>query len=332
MFYIPKAPKKDKNPDLKSPQNDQTALHKASSLAFVSFMALGLMTGCSDGETNSDTRSQKPENENTVVTPTPIAKYSVEEHMVPSYMVEYVPITKSFHIEGQIVKGESKESVADITVKFFDQTVSTDESGFFSLSFEKKDSNIQDSNDERCFYNDECIVQISQADSEIIFGHLLTDSDMSYETFVSLDNEIQIDDVPILDIPREEHGYSNFDTTLISSQEELDTFLAEKVDDESMGWNKKEEFLAGLNGIAIDFDSESLALIRHTENSGSNQVTFAVSKANNVIDIDINTTRPEVGTDDMAYYCLAIKVKKEIDHIEVKIDGKESQKIAVESN
>jgi len=78
----------------------------------------------------------------------------------------------------------------------------------------------------------------------------------------------------VVEIPKREHGYSNFDSVVISSQTMLDSFLKETSFQENMGWNNREDFEEALNNDAVDFGQEALALLRHTEGSGSIEVTF----------------------------------------------------------
>jgi len=126
----------------------------------------------------------------------------------------------------------------------------------------------------------------------------------------------------IVEIPKREHGYSNFVSIVISSQTMLDSFLEETLFQENMGWNNREDFEEALNDEAVDFKQEALALLRHTEGSGSIKITFETP----VFDegkllCRITREVPEVGTDDMAFYCFAIVVNKNaVKEIELTVD------------
>lgn len=130
----------------------------------------------------------------------------------------------------------------------------------------------------------------------------------------------------IIPIPEREHGYSNFDSTVISSEKELDTFLGEKLRGQGMGWNDKEGFRMALSRANLDFEQEALVLLRHTEASGSVQINFLQPcvKGNRII-ARIERKEPEIGTADMAYFCFALAVvKAEIAEVKLIIPDKET--------
>lgn len=138
-----------------------------------------------------------------------------------------------------------------------------------------------------------------------------------------------------IEIPFREHGYSQHSSKVLSSQEELDSFLTQVGNDES--WNNKTDFLAKLQDTPIDFSLHNLLFYRITEPSGSIKVvvennTIAIN--NNEVTITIERTVPDVGTADMAYYAVAYKVAKSIESITFKdnqqkiiIDNKKSDMI-----
>ena len=127
-------------------------------------------------------------------------------------------------------------------------------------------------------------------------------------------------------IPKREHGYSNFKSTVITSLDHLDRFLRKESKNKDMGWNNRKEFEKAIAEAKLDFDRESLVLLRHTEGSGSVQINFReplIKKSRAICQID--RKEPEVGTADMAFYCFAVAVvKTDILDIELKVSGKKS--------
>src|SRR5262245_3876055 len=76
----------------------------------------------------------------------------------------------------------------------------------------------------------------------------------------------------ILNIPRRENGYHNFESMVITTKEDFDVFLKEIPT--QIGWNNRETFSEALIQSHLDFEREALVLLRHTEGSGSVQVVF----------------------------------------------------------
>jgi hypothetical protein len=113
----------------------------------------------------------------------------------------------------------------------------------------------------------------------------------------------------VVDIPTREHGYGNFKTQVISSQEQLDAFLKASVG--GLGWNNREGFLKGLKGAKIDFTKEALVLLRQTEGSGSNKVTLLPPELKgDTLVCRLKREVPEVGTADIADHCFALAVSR----------------------
>jgi hypothetical protein len=128
----------------------------------------------------------------------------------------------------------------------------------------------------------------------------------------------------IIPIPKREHGYSNFNSAVIASQNDLDMFLQKDSKRQGMGWNNREDFEKTLARAKIDFNRESLVLLRHTEGSGSVQVNFRkpLFKEKRIICL-IDRKEPEMGTADMAYYCFALAVAKtDVTDVELRISGR----------
>ncbi|CAA6804672.1 MAG: Unknown protein [uncultured Sulfurovum sp.] len=126
----------------------------------------------------------------------------------------------------------------------------------------------------------------------------------------------KLDESSILQIaiPVREHGYSNFDTQVLSSNFELETFIATVEAQKS--WNEKENFLSSLTLLPIDFKEYNLLLYRMTETSGSTVLAVDAPRGTNKhVLIEIGKDKPSMGTADMAYYALAYKVAKSVDDI-----------------
>ena len=125
----------------------------------------------------------------------------------------------------------------------------------------------------------------------------------------------------IIPIPKRENGYSRFDTTVITSKSNFDSFL-KKIFADKIGWNDRKNFEATLKKAEIDFSTEAIVFLRHTEGSGSIEVTFEapVLESNKLL-VNIKRHVPEVQTTDMAYYCFAIVVDKaSVKEIELGVD------------
>jgi len=115
-------------------------------------------------------------------------------------------------------------------------------------------------------------------------------------------------------IPVREHGYSTFKTKVLTSKNELDNFIVQIK--ETKGWTHKKNFLSSLTLNPIAFENYNLLIYRITENSGSTVLAVeAPSGTNKHIIINIGRDKPEVSTDDMAYYALAYKVAKSVKEI-----------------
>lgn len=195
-------------------------------------------------------------------------------------------------------------------------------------AIEDKVARLEVSYNKRYGYPTSIYIDIDEmiADEEI--GHYLTDLKISGEVSVS-------SVIEKMDISFREHGYAQFPSKVITSQDGLDRFLNQVTNDDN--WNSKEEFLNQLDGIEIDFSSENILFYRMTEGSGSVQLSIqepTLSPSENEILIEIKRDVPEIGTDDMAYYTLAYRVDKRIKKItfdngtqEVIIENKSSDMV-----
>lgn len=124
-------------------------------------------------------------------------------------------------------------------------------------------------------------------------------------------NSTTIANIPI---PVREHGYSNFETQVIRTQNEMDGFM-ESVNQQA-NWNQKANFLESLSLKPIDFGLYNLLIYRITEASGSTILSVDAPKGDeNNITIMIGRDEPSIGTTDMAYYALAYKVAKGVQSV-----------------
>ncbi len=114
-----------------------------------------------------------------------------------------------------------------------------------------------------------------------------------------------------INIPQREFGYSHFDSMAITTSEDFDAFLEET---SQLGWNNRQEFVDALRNARIDFNQEALVLLRHTEGSGSVQVSFEtpVLKDKTLLCEIRGEPLRGAGTADMAYYCFALAVSKSL--------------------
>lgn len=130
-------------------------------------------------------------------------------------------------------------------------------------------------------------------------------------------------------IPKREHGYSKMKSSVIRTRTELENFL--KTLRGQDGWNNRKGFEDAIAKAKVDFNQEALIFLRHTEGSGSVRVTFEnPSLRNRVFTSKITRKVPEVGTDDMAYYCFALAVSKSAaDKIKLNIEGKKPIELSI---
>ena len=140
-------------------------------------------------------------------------------------------------------------------------------------------------------------------------------------TVVRADEPVAVRRIPI---PAREHGYSNFETTVIGSQAALDQFLKGDQQGGDMGWNNRQEFIEALDRANLDFEKEQLVLLRHTEGSGSVRVEFHPPRVEGqTVICRISRTVPEMGTADMAFYCFALAVTKTgPTEVQLTVDGR----------
>jgi hypothetical protein len=111
----------------------------------------------------------------------------------------------------------------------------------------------------------------------------------------------------VIPIPKR-GGYSNFESIVLMSKDNLDSFLKDT------STRVSPEFVDALLNAKLDFTKEALVLLRHTEGSGSIQVTFETPILQGrrlLCEIRGKPLPPgSLGTADMAYYCFAVAVSK----------------------
>lgn len=113
----------------------------------------------------------------------------------------------------------------------------------------------------------------------------------------------------IIPIPSRDNAYSNFASIVFMSQGELDSFLA--LTATQIGWNNRQEFEDALRNAKLDFTKEALVFLRHSEGSGSVQVTFETpTLQDQTLLCEIRGRPIPSGTADMADYCFAVAVSK----------------------
>ena len=123
-------------------------------------------------------------------------------------------------------------------------------------------------------------------------------------------------------IPAREHGYSNFESLVISDADSLTNFLLAMTS--TAGWNNWPRFRDSLVQAQLNFSMERLLLFRHTETSGSIVVTVGQPYTDQAeVVVPIFRDIPSIGTSDMAYYCYGFRVYREIPQVRMKIEGME---------
>ncbi|HYW69749.1 MAG TPA: hypothetical protein VE961_01865, partial [Pyrinomonadaceae bacterium] len=114
----------------------------------------------------------------------------------------------------------------------------------------------------------------------------------------------------VIPIPQREDGYDNFESIAFNTKAEFESFLTGAAP--QIGRTHPQAFIAELKKADIDFTREALVLLRHTESSGSVQVTFETpTLADRKLICQIRGKPVNgIGTGDMAYYCFAVVVSR----------------------
>ncbi len=136
---------------------------------------------------------------------------------------------------------------------------------------------------------------------------------------ISSPNNVSSRDVSAIEIPKREHGYQNLEAIVIRSSGQLDQFVQSVLSQRA--WNDKDTFISVLQNENIDFEDYNIVLFPHFERSGSIRVTprAPVWEDGEVV-IIIDRDVPSGGTDDLAFYAFAYKVRKTIKNIVFVVD------------
>jgi hypothetical protein len=145
-------------------------------------------------------------------------------------------------------------------------------------------------------------------------------------------NPLVQEGVRAIEIPFEEHGYSNFESHAIRSQPELDRFI-DRISRQQGSWNERTAFITAIQNAKVNFEEEVLCLLRHTEGSGSIQVRFQQLRFDaKTMTCNVVTRIPEACTCDMAYYCVALAVAaNRVDNVDILVDGRRSASFAIKA-
>ncbi|MDP8239031.1 MAG: hypothetical protein P9X24_08065 [Candidatus Hatepunaea meridiana] len=122
-----------------------------------------------------------------------------------------------------------------------------------------------------------------------------------------------------------ENGYSNFKSTVIVSENDLEDFLKKTC--MRFGWNNRKDFEETLYNAEVDFHKEALVLLRHSDCSGSITVRIEtpVLKSKTLY-CRISRNVPLIATCDLVSYCLAIAVDKDAVH-KVEFNNNQNKKV-----
>jgi len=124
--------------------------------------------------------------------------------------------------------------------------------------------------------------------------------------------------VRVLAVPRDEHGYGGFGSLVIDSRTQFDSF--KKTVAGQAGWNDRAKFLHVLDQAGIDFDRESLVLIRQGDGSSSLSVNLPAPR---MLGDALTCTVCVTGSPrnrDVVYRCFAVAVdKRKVRRVEVEV-------------
>ncbi len=134
----------------------------------------------------------------------------------------------------------------------------------------------------------------------------------------------------VLDVPMKGHGYKELQSQVIASQAEYDAFV-EQVKKAPMREDRA-SFLKALAAAKIDFERESLVLIRHTEESPAARVAFVPPTMEGdtlVCVIQRESTKDDDDEDDKAtneVYCFALAVEKgKVKNVDVSVSTRSTK-------
>lgn len=114
-----------------------------------------------------------------------------------------------------------------------------------------------------------------------------------------------------INISQGDNGYHYFDSLAITSSKDFDVFLNEI--SQQLYWTDRQAFVDALLAAKIDFNQETLVLLRHTQGSGGAPVTFEtpVLKDKTLL-CEINGASSGAGLGIVFYRCFALAVSKSL--------------------
>jgi hypothetical protein len=125
------------------------------------------------------------------------------------------------------------------------------------------------------------------------------------------DNQLP-DGVRRVPIPLRDGVYEEFETTTITTDKGLKDFIQRGGKEYEWAAKYWEAFGKTLTDAKVDFKTQALVLVRHSEPSGSIRVRHELTEEKDgVLRVTIRRKEPSLGTWDMAYYCWAYVVPKE---------------------
>jgi hypothetical protein len=120
----------------------------------------------------------------------------------------------------------------------------------------------------------------------------------------------------VLAIQKDDNGYGGFRSLVINSRAQYDLF--KKTVEGQAGWNDRAKFFEVLDQARINFDSESLVLIRQSDGSSSMSVSLASPQMRGDT---LTCTVRVTGTPrnrDVVYRCFALAVdRRKVHRVEV---------------
>lgn len=121
-----------------------------------------------------------------------------------------------------------------------------------------------------------------------------------------------LDGVRRLPIPVRDGVYEEFETTTFTSDKGLKDFIQKGGKEYEWAAKYWEAFAKTLTDAKVDFKTQALVLVRHSEASGSVRVRFElIEEKDGVLRATIRRKEPSLGTCDMAYYCWGYVMPRE---------------------
>lgn len=122
----------------------------------------------------------------------------------------------------------------------------------------------------------------------------------------------------VLVVPKDEHGYGGFGSLVINSLAQFDSF--KETLERQAGWNDLDKFLQVLDQARVDFERESLVLIRQGDGSSSLNVGLESPRLRGDTLTCIVRITGNHSNRDVKYRCFALAVeKRKISRVEVRV-------------